>query len=99
MHVRAKWVCNEKEVFCHLLLILVVSIYIGVSLAGSDNSEAIKLRNKINMLDKAISDINTKIKASNTTLIETETKYKNYYQAYDSRCINLNEEFLKSHGF
>lgn len=99
MYLQTKWVCSEKEFFCHLLLVFIISIYIGISLGGGDNSEAILLKKSINMLDRSILETNLKLKQSDTTLTETEKKYQNYNMPYDSRCVNLNTEFLKSHGF
>jgi hypothetical protein len=77
----------------------VISIYVGISIAGKDNSEAIQLKNDINMLDKAIANIQTQLKTSDATLKLTEKKYQNFYIPYDQRCVHFNQEFLKKHGY
>ena len=92
------WVCGEKEFFCHLLMVFVVSIYVGVSLTIADHTEALLLKDNINMMDISISETNNKLKASNSTLLELVNKYSPTYTPYESRCLQLDEEILKNHN-
>ena len=58
MYNDTKWICTDKELFCHMALLFVASVYVGISVISDEGLSAVQLNANLNMLEASITDLN-----------------------------------------